>query len=91
MREPFTRRSRHGSFVSQFRFRRSNRRRIRASSEPRAGRLHRGLAALRAAKKDISEEEDNAYAQGLRAKALKHIENALKHTEEGVAAAEKAS
>jgi hypothetical protein len=61
------------------------------AKEPRAGRLHKALAALKAAKKDVSEEEDNAYAQGLRAKALHHIENALKHTEDGVVAAEKAS
>ena len=61
------------------------------AKEPRSGRLHKALAALKAAKKDVSEEEDNAYAQGLRAKALRHIENALKHTEEGIVAAEKAS
>ncbi len=57
------------------------------AKEHRGGRLHHALEALHAARKDVADEEDNAYAQGLRAKALKHIDFAIKHTEEGVAAA----
>jgi hypothetical protein len=52
--------------------------------EPRAGRLHRALAALRAAREDVSKEEDNAFAQGLRARALRHINDAIAFAEEGL-------
>jgi hypothetical protein len=57
--------------------------------EPRIGRLHRALAALRAAHHDVNEEEDNAYAQGLKARAVHHIDEAIRLTEQGVAEAER--
>jgi D-alanyl-D-alanine carboxypeptidase len=59
--------------------------------EPRAGRLHKALAALHQAREDISKEEDNAFANGLRAKGLHNIDEAIQFTERGIAEAEKAS
>ena len=53
---------------------------------PYAGRLHKALAALRAARADVDKEEDNAYASGLKARALVHINEAIRSTEMGVAA-----
>jgi hypothetical protein len=58
--------------------------------EPRAGRLHRALAALRAAREDIGKEEDNAFANGLRARGLHSIDEAIEFTARGVAEAETA-
>jgi hypothetical protein len=58
--------------------------------EPRAGRLHRALAALRAAREDIGREEDNAFANGLRARGLRNIDEAIQFTARGVAEAETA-
>ena len=55
--------------------------------EPRRGRLHKALDALRAARKDVNQEEDNAYAQGLKARAIVHIAEAIRLTEMGVAEA----
>jgi hypothetical protein len=57
--------------------------------EPRVGRMHRALSALRAAHHDVNEEEDNAYAQGLKARAIHHIDEAIRLTEQGVAEAER--
>jgi hypothetical protein len=59
--------------------------------EPRLGRLHRALAALRTARGDIEREEDNGYANGLKGRAIQHIDEAIRRTEEGVSAAEHAS
>jgi hypothetical protein len=53
--------------------------------EPRAGRLHRALAALQAARADVSQEEDNAFADGLRARALHGIDEAIRFAEDGIA------
>jgi hypothetical protein len=58
---------------------------------PRAGRLHRALAALRTAREHIAQEEDNAAAKGLRARALHDIDEAIRFTELGIRAAENAS
>jgi hypothetical protein len=58
------------------------------AKEPRKGRLHKALDALKQAKKDVSLEEDNAFANGLRNRALHHIEEAIRLTEAGVKAAE---
>jgi hypothetical protein len=58
--------------------------------EPRAGRLHKALAALRAARNDVAQEEDNAFANGLRAHALHDIDEAIRFTEMGIQAAERA-
>ena len=59
--------------------------------EPRSGRLHKGLAALKQARADIEHEEDNAEAKGLRGRAVQHIDAAIHATEEGVADAARAS
>jgi len=56
--------------------------------EPRQGRLHKALAALKKAHADISKEEDNAYANGLRNRAVHDIEEAIRFTELGIKAAE---
>jgi hypothetical protein len=53
--------------------------------EPRAGRLHRALAALQAARNDVAQDEDNAFANGLRARGLQKIDEAIRYTEEGLA------
>jgi hypothetical protein len=60
------------------------------AKEPRAGRLHKALAALHAAREDVSKEEDNAYANGLRKRAIHYIEEAVRFTELGIRAAEAA-
>ena len=57
--------------------------------EPRAGRLHRALAALRTARADVSKEEDNAFASGLRARGLHNIDEAVRFTEQGIAEADR--
>lgn len=59
--------------------------------EPRVGRLHRALAALQTARRDIEREEDNGAAVGLKARAIHHIDEAIHHTEQGIQAAEHAS
>lgn len=56
--------------------------------EPREGRLHKALAALRAARADVEKEEDNAYANGLRGRAIHNIDEAIRFTEAGIHAAE---
>ena len=45
------------------------------------GRVHRALELLRKARADCSEEEDNAFAHGLRDRALRHIDEAIGYTE----------
>jgi len=50
-----------------------------------SGRLHRALELLRKAKADCMEEEDNNFARGLRGRAIKHIDEAIRFTEEGIA------
>lgn len=54
------------------------------AKEPRVGRLHKALAALDAAKKDVNKEEDNAFAQGLKARSLTDIDSAIMRTKEGL-------
>jgi hypothetical protein len=54
---------------------------------PRGGRLHRALEALRAARKDIEHEEDNAGATGLRNRANHDIDEAIHKVEQGINAA----
>jgi hypothetical protein len=60
------------------------------AQEPRAGRLHKALEALHAARADVSQEEDNAFASGLRARGLKNIDEAIRFTEQGIAEADRA-
>ena len=59
--------------------------------EAREGRLHKALSALQTARGDIEKEEDNAFANGLRARAMHDIEEAIHFTEAGVQAAARAS
>ncbi len=49
------------------------------------GRLHRALELLRAAHKDVSDEESNDFAHGLRRRVLKHIDQAAHFVEQGIA------
>jgi hypothetical protein len=49
------------------------------------GRLHRALELLRQAERDCREEEDNGFARGLQARAVQHIREAMRFTEEGIA------
>src|SRR5271154_7559468 len=44
-----------------------------------AGRLHRALELVDKAHHDVSEEEDNAFAQGLLQRAILHIDKAHHH------------
>ncbi len=55
---------------------------------PRAGRLHEALTDLRAAREAISREEDNAFANALRARAIRHIDEAIDATQLGIVEAE---
>jgi len=59
--------------------------------EPRLGRLHKGLDALRAARHDVEQEEDNAYASGLRNRAIHDIDEAIRFVEAGIQAAAQAA
>jgi hypothetical protein len=45
------------------------------------GRLHRALELVDKAHRDISEEEDNQFAQGLQQRAMMHIDKAHHHIE----------
>jgi tetratricopeptide (TPR) repeat protein len=59
------------------------------AQEPRAGRLHRALSALQSARNDVAQEEDNAFANGLRARGLHNIDEATRLTEQGIAEADR--
>ena len=59
-----------------------------AGNLDRNARLHDALRLLRKARHDISEREDNSYAQGLRARALGHLDRAIQFTEQGLSNAE---
>ena len=56
------------------------------TGDVRRGRLHTALVALKAAEADVNQEEDNAYASGLKARAIHHIHEAIRLTEQGIAA-----
>jgi hypothetical protein len=53
------------------------------------GRLQRALELLRKAKRDIMEKEDNSFADGLRDRAVKHIDTAINFVEQALANARK--
>ena len=53
-----------------------------------SGRLHRALELLHKAEKDCREEEDTAFAKGLQRRAIHHIKEAIRFTEEGIAKAQ---
>ena len=48
------------------------------------GRLHRALELLHKADKDCHEEEDNSFAKVLQKRALHHIHEAIRFTEQGI-------
>jgi hypothetical protein len=59
-----------------------------AGKLPRGARLHSALKLLETAHKDIKEKEDNSFAQGLQGRALKHIDEAINFTKQGISNAE---
>jgi hypothetical protein len=54
------------------------------ASLARGGRLHHALEALEAAHHDVGKEEDDAFAQGLKKRALQDIDSAIRRTREGL-------
>jgi len=50
------------------------------------GRLHKAADFLRDARADINKEEDNGNAQGLQARALKHLNEAIHLVEKAIKA-----
>ncbi len=48
------------------------------------GRLHEAVDFLRKARQDVNQEEDNAFADGLKARAAKHISEAIAHTAKAI-------
>jgi hypothetical protein len=50
----------------------------------RKGRLHKALVDLQSAREDVNREEDNNFAQGLKARALRDVESAIGRTREGL-------
>jgi hypothetical protein len=48
------------------------------------GRLHKSLDLVNKAHNDVAREEDDAFAQGLQQRALKHIDEAHRHIEEAI-------
>jgi hypothetical protein len=50
----------------------------------RGGRLHHALEALNAAHSHVAKEEDDAFAQGLKKRALADIDSAILRTKEGL-------
>ena len=61
------------------------------AKEPRVGRLHKALAALQTARADVAREEDNAFAKGLRNRAIHDIDEAIRFTDAGIQAAARES
>jgi hypothetical protein len=61
------------------------------AKEPRSGRLHKALAALRQARADIEHEEDDASARGLRNRAVEAIDAAIHETDQGIVEAARTS
>ncbi len=49
------------------------------------GRLQHSLELLRKAKRDIEEREDNMFAEGLRDRAIRHIDTAINFVEQAIA------
>ena len=48
------------------------------------GRLHRAKELLERAHRDVSEEEDNRFAQGLQKRAFEHIDKAIHEVDEAI-------
>jgi hypothetical protein len=57
--------------------------------QARAGRLHAALDDLKQARNDVDKEEDNAFANGLKARALHAIDEAIRLAEAGIKEAAK--
>jgi hypothetical protein len=53
------------------------------------GRLHRALDLLRKTRDDLKQAEENGHARGLRRRALKHVDNAIRHVEHAIHDGEK--
>jgi tetratricopeptide (TPR) repeat protein len=49
-----------------------------------AGRLHKAKDFIIKAREDVNKDEDNAFAQGLKKRALEHINEALRLTEKAI-------
>ena len=49
------------------------------------GRLHLAMDFLKKAHEDVNKEEDNGFARGLKARALEHIDGAMRATEKAIA------
>ncbi len=52
----------------------------------RQGRLHRALDLLRKTHNDLNKEEDNAWAQGLKGRAMHDVDEAARFTEKAMQA-----
>lgn len=50
----------------------------------RPGRLHDAVEFLRKARQDVNKDEDNVFAQGLRNRAVEHINAAIRATEKAI-------
>jgi pantothenate kinase len=48
------------------------------------GRLHKAVDLLKKARARVNKEEDNAFAEGLKDRALKHISEAIRLTEKAI-------
>ncbi|MFL9485531.1 hypothetical protein ACI6Q2_22310 [Chitinophagaceae bacterium LWZ2-11] len=48
------------------------------------GRLHESVDFLKKAHADVNHEEDNEFAQGLRGRALKHIDDAIRAAKKAI-------
>jgi hypothetical protein len=48
------------------------------------GRLREAFELLQKARKDVNQEEDDAFANGLKARALKHISEAITRTKKAI-------
>lgn len=55
------------------------------AGKDKAGNVHRAHELLEKAKKDISGKEDNKFANGLRDRAIHHLDEALKHVDHAIA------
>jgi tetratricopeptide (TPR) repeat protein len=49
-----------------------------------AGRLHKANDFLKKAREDVNKDEDNAFAKGLKKRALDHINEAIKITDKAI-------
>jgi hypothetical protein len=48
------------------------------------GRLHAAVDFLKKARKDVNQEEDNVFADGLKDRSLRHISEAIKSTKKAI-------